>query len=367
MKNILIVLILALGITAITARAQYTTTKLSLPTTTVTTNALTDVIDLTDATSLGLDIGFTGQSLQKTTVLVGLTNLPANGNTFTIALSGVSVAYMWTNAPVTNVAVLSALAPLGTIQVLTPTTNGHAFTIALNNGTNVFTFTNAPVAPTDVQTNSDAATSATNLFNALNALAPRLTPSYSASDTIQLTGLANDRLILSATAIWASVASNYVFTVTNNVATNGLQIAYGATPSIATTNLSTRIATDYPNINTGLIVSYVGPTNIQIVTPFGDPFTLSASSTYSTNLITTNQIGGIISLLCSNSFDKVTWYHYMPNDFSIAYNSNNVVNWVTNFGSLGSYGYFTYSVSNGAAAHANPQGFSFKYSKKKGL
>ena len=353
-----IVLSLSLLLSAFVARAQTTTLLTGMDY--ASTNSF--IVDASRSSAFGLQVAFTGAGDHTTTAIVGVTNNPAHNSAIGLTVAGATTVYTWTtNAVQVYQTNYSGGGTNLTMPISRGTTNGDYVSIILNGNTNTFTFTNTPTATTDVLTNTTAAGSATNRMLVMGAFYNIL--SVNNTNVILASGVAGN---ISETDSGISGTETYAvyYTVTNLVATNSHQIAVGATSAASTTNLAASLATDY---STALAVSYTAATRISLVTLGNPGFTLTNSTAWATNLITTNAITGSLTFTASNSLDKITWFPDTAKNFTLPYNTNLAVSCKSNWTSIGADAYWQFTVANSSTNYAAPQGLSIKSSVKQGF
>jgi hypothetical protein len=166
-----------------------------------------------------------------------------------------------------------------------------------------------------------------------------------------------------ANYIWAlasTVASNNVtvyYTITNLVATNTLQIAVGTNANICTTNLYTKLATDYAPY---LSLAYVSSNLFSLVTIGNPGFTLTNSAAWATNQLTTNILAGGINFVASNSLDQIVWVPDAAKNFSLAYSASNLVGCISNWTTIGSIPYWKFTAANAFTNGGSPRDLRIK-------
>ena len=332
------------------------------------TNDLPQIIDLRESTAVAVQVGFTGISEHGTVDVIGATNAAGttNGQTLAIALSGTTQTYIFTNSPTTSYSALSSLAPIITVTVTNIPTNGMTFTIVQNADTKVYTWTNDATGGSPlIQTNNSTAKSATNLFNLLknDQNNGNATVTYLSSTEIQLQGNVRDYFTGASSAGWSDDASNYVYTVTNTIATNLFHVATTNSPAAVATNLYTKLTADYGST---LLVTYLNPVSLQLQTPLGQALTVSRSAGWATNLVTTNTIVGSVTLRASNSIDRETWFSDPARDIVIAFNTTSAVSYFTNFTAVPAP-FLKYSFENPYTNYGVAGGIQIRTAMRRGL
>lgn len=334
-----------------------------------TTNSF--VVDTSYSSSMALQVAFAGLGANTTTANIGITNAAngTNGQTFSVALAGVTNVFMWTNSPVSSNAVLSSSYTNMTIGVTNAAnlTNGAQLLIVRNGNTNTFNWASVPALSTDIQSNSTAAIAGTNLFLTLGGTFPLVSVGAGGIVTVQF----NPGDTVSASfspANWGTNGLTGTYAVTNYVTTNSLQLLVTNSAAQMATNLFNALAADYNGvIFPNLIVTMTSPTNVQLVTPFNPGLSVAVSGTWSTNSIVTNAIAGSVSFIASNSLDQVTWFSDSTKNFSVAYSSTTAVGCLSNWTSLGGIGWEKFTAQNASTNYAIPYGLQVKSAVKKGF
>ena len=328
------------------------------------------VVDGTYGTTLALQASFTGTAVRTTTTLLGITNNDAatNGSQLTLTLAGTNYVYTWTNNPVTSLTTYSA--PYTNIVLgitnVAALTNGQTLSITVNAQKNVFTWTNAPVARTDIATNSNLGQSITNLWLTLannyatvNLAASNITVTVNPLDVVSVAF--NEGLTQTN---WGTNSLVGIYSITKSIGTNAMQLLQTNAVGWSVTNLLVKLSTDFAG---ALLVTQPAANQVQLLTVLNPGLSISSSGLWATNLMTTNAINGYINFKGSNSLDQVTWFRDTTNDFSVAYSSTSKVSALMSFTSLGSVGYWAWSVENSSTNYAIPQPFSVISTVKKGF
>lgn len=326
-------------------------------------------VDASYASSLALQVGFTGAGARTTVAELGLTNNPAEDDALGIELDGAWTVYTWKDAPVTTATNYSGW---GTNLVITFTngaTEGDTLTIIFNGIERAFYFTNNLDNPLYVMTNSVATNAAKNFYAIASSYWPPPQMSIAENDGIVTIksgagggagGAWGD--ITDAAGVTTNTQTSYS-TVTTVTATNLYQVATAASVEEATTNLYAKLAADY---SSSLLPAYASASTITLTTIYAPGLALT-NGAWATNVVTTNDITGNVIFKAYNSLDQQTWFADSAKDFSLAYSGTAAVTMLTNWDSLGAVGYWKWDVENAAGNYAYPFNLKVQSAVKRGL
>lgn len=315
----------------------------------------TSAIDVTGGQSLSLAAKWTG--VATTTATISVTNPAGTTNGCIISFLGASNSlFLFTNSPIYTNAIPTNNATLVTVGVTNNTvTNGHTISIILGAFTNTYTLTNESIAYTQIATNTNAASTATNIYTRLVTDYPSM--AFTVADSLVTIQVATNANLSVTSSSFATNGSTTLFTSTNYVATNSLQILTNATPAGTTTNLYEKLVSEF---GTGYNISYGSSTSIVVKTYTSTGLSVTNAGNWASITLATNAALGTITFSASNSLDSVKWFRDSARDFTATIASGGVL---TNFNSLGAVGYQSYSIAspttNGAASE-----FTLEYSVK---
>lgn len=314
----------------------------------------TEAIDITKGQSVAVSVRFVG--IATTTATISCTNAGGTTNGCSIAILGTSnTLYAFTNSVTLSNSVPTNKVTLVTIVATNKTVYGDTLSVILGASTNTYTFTNEASAYTTIDTNATGAGSATNIYNRLVIDYPAITVGVAGSNvTLQVSTNANLSVVLSSFGTNGSVT---LFTSTNLVAANSLQISTNSTPAGTATNLYTKLLADF---GSNIKISYGSSTSVVLTTYTTNGLSVTNAGNWATVTLTTNAALGTLTFSASNSLDRVNWFRDSARDFTTTIASGGVL---TNFNSIGAIGYLQYSIAspttNGAAS-----GLKIGYSTK---
>lgn len=357
MKQLFLAALLFASALPVAHAQRWTTHATDIPN--ITTTNFT--VDVSDASSVSLQVSLAGALDHGINLKIGFTNNPSNGQTFGIFAGTNWNVWTWRDVVLTSVTNYSTPATNVSLVFTNGTAVGDMVQVVLNSNTNTFLGTNTPTFATDFYTNTTSYGAASNFWLAVNAF-------YNVTftnSTLTFKGAPGDVWAVYNSAGTADTTNALVsyYTVTNVVATNYLHLQTTNSAAAACTNLSAALLTYYSNY---LVQAYSSSTLLALtnVGNYGLAWTNGPGAM--TNSLSTNAINGFLLFTFSNSVNQTTWFPDATKNFTLAYSSTNLTGCLSNWSSFVPP-YLRCTVSNSWTNCAVPATFKVESWVKRGF
>lgn len=356
MKKILTLLAAMVAAVGLCVQPFFSNTQLDYS----STNTIT--IDCSGAATVAIQAAFTGSGARGNIGNFTFTNSAmgsTNGQLLTVEFNGTNTVYTFTNTPVTSVTNTSVPYTNAIIGGFVLPATGDSVTINLNADTFTLYFTNDTSSSSyAVLTNAVAGVAITNLYTKFLEVFPKRTVTQDGTNTITLTGLTTDALLITNSATWATNQRALgAYTVTNVYTTNLYHIQSHGSPKNTATNVYNKLSVDFAST---LAVTQASETNILLTVLAGQTLRVTNDAALGTNYNTTNAIIGSVNFVATESLDGATYIANAAKNFSVAYNGTTAVGIVTNFATPGgSGGFLRYTIGNAGTNYAEALNLRF--------